>query len=135
MAISTGLAHYTIHSILKGSTHSRLNKLFEVTSPKDNFQNLRELYKNAFPPFIPPQVVLSRDLMFIEEANKTWIDEEKSLINVDKIVLIGRILLRLEKNRYTSYTFGTIKFFERYLRNIQVLSEPELEDLSSKLGK
>jgi len=137
MALSSGLSNYTIQNLvhnLKGNTLTRINKLFDIMSPRNNFQNLRDLYKDSISPFIPPQVVLSRDIALIEEGNATWLDKERGIVNIDKLVLFGNILLRLEKNRTTPFSLECIKFLEKYLKNLKILNENKLEELSKNLN-
>jgi len=137
MAISSGFSHFTLRKLIKnvkGMTLSRLHKIENLTSPLENFQNLRELYNKAVHPFIPPQVILSRDIVFIGDANKTWTDEDNSMLNVEKIILNGNLILKFITNKQYLYSIAKDGRIKELIMNIEVLEEEEFEKLAEKFS-
>jgi len=134
LAIASGLGHYAVSRLVNTWKHvdkDKMNKLEQLTSPLKNFRNIRLLYDASPCPFIPPQAILSRDMFFIDQGNNTYI--ENDIINADKLILFGNILFKFILNTHVSYRFIDIDLIQNYIKNGILLSEEELDNMSSTL--
>jgi hypothetical protein len=102
--------------------------LKEVTRFTDNnFKAYREAVDVAEPPCIPIQLVLLKDLTFIEE-NPTVLDN--GWINFTKILMLGKAFKTLKRFQTTPYDFKYPSGVYQFHKLHGNLSEDDLFDLS-----
>eukprot|EP01129_Flabellula_baltica_P011694 TRINITY_DN5174_c0_g1_i1.p1 TRINITY_DN5174_c0_g1~~TRINITY_DN5174_c0_g1_i1.p1 ORF type:complete len:560 (+),score=74.93 TRINITY_DN5174_c0_g1_i1:100-1680(+) len=130
IAITSGLSNFTISGIVSSVGKDRVQKLFDITSPSNGFNNLRTEYESAVVPFVPPQVLIFRDLTQIHLANDTLVSE--GIYNVEKLVLLGKIIANLEHSKRYNYTnIEPINNVIHMLENLKPIFDDEtLEKLS-----
>jgi len=137
LAIVHGLCHFTIQGLaetMKLVDRDKFNKIEQIGSPIKNFRILRGHYDSANPPFIPPQALILHDLSLIGHGNDTIISDKNKIINVDKVILLGKIFNRLEKNKEVPYLFCKVDLIQKFLTNLKlIISDTELEDLAKGL--
>ena len=86
-------------------------KLDAVFRPQNNYHNYRKLKWNK--PTIPFLAVHLRDLTFINDANPTFLDEEKMVVNFEKMVLTHETISKLNIGDPSQFAVSDGRFVER----------------------
>mmetsp|Transcript_15871 Transcript_15871/g.47673 ORF Transcript_15871/g.47673 Transcript_15871/m.47673 type:complete len:1703 (-) Transcript_15871:102-5210(-) len=82
-----------------------LRSLNTLMSPDQNQAQYRRVFGESSLPAIPFQAVLLRDLTFIEDGNRTFVDEEDTLINLRKLELLSKVVQSVLKMQHITYTY------------------------------
>ena len=69
---------------------------------------------------------MTRDFISLEENSDKW-DKKKNMINFAKRRLLGKLILSIVKIHRYNYHFQVVKTVQRYIRQLPVLSEEDLE--------
>jgi len=102
----------------------------ELNNLMSNMQNYKA-YRAALgiikPPILPYLGVYLRDIIFIDEGNPNYLGDKKDgMINFDKLLLIGDVLVAVRKWQLTPYTFEPNYVMREYLEKLLVLPEEML---------
>ena len=84
------------------------------------------------PPFSPcvndaSHRLLSTDLVFIEDGNKLWVQDQ---IHFYKCYMVAEIIQQIQQYQQTPYNLTPVKPIKDFLRNIKPLSEDDCWNLS-----
>jgi len=127
IAIMGGLENFSISRLNKSKkmkTNPVFKKLRKITSPKRNFSKIRKLCSGSNP-FIPPLVIMLRDILYVQEGNDSFI---KNFMNVEKMILFAKIIGNIYNiTKGTYYAFTKVSFIQSYIQNYEVLTDEELE--------
>jgi RasGEF domain len=82
-----------------------LRSLNALMSPDQNQGKYRKVFGHCSLPAIPFQAVLLRDLTFIEDGNRTFVDEEGTLINLRKMELLAKVVQSVLKMQHITYDY------------------------------
>lgn len=77
--------------------------------------------------------MLLRDLTFIEDGNSFWHDEANKIVNIEKVVLLGKVIARLQFLQNVPYELGTLEPFTKFLQRTEIKNMKELQALSLQL--
>ncbi len=141
MSIVTGLGQMIVIGLIKSwkcvSKESKevLQKLKKIFNFQDNYKNMREKIDECLrnkKPYIPFLGPYNKRICFLEEYGPYV--KENSLINVDKIVLVQKILDQIYKFKSEKYDFviSTLKELS-ILQCLDPSPEEELEKLAKFL--
>jgi len=122
LAMVHGLGHLSIRRMTNTMKHvdsERFNRIEQIAFPLKNFRVLRELYDYAQYPFIPPLALIFRDLTFIDSGNFDYADNKKEIINVEKLVLFGKILVKQNRNKELPSSFLKVDLIQKFLLNLK----------------
>eukprot|EP01100_Stratorugosa_tubuloviscum_P001013 TRINITY_DN1226_c0_g1_i1.p1 TRINITY_DN1226_c0_g1~~TRINITY_DN1226_c0_g1_i1.p1 ORF type:complete len:472 (-),score=115.81 TRINITY_DN1226_c0_g1_i1:54-1469(-) len=119
MQILAGLNNVAIQRLQK--TWAGLNpkyklifdELDELMETKHNFKRYREAIQKRPLPILPYFGIYTRDLTFIEEGN---IDQPNK-VNLEKIQLVGNILLEINRCQQVKFNFTNRTFMEQFLKS------------------
>jgi len=114
--------------ILPKSMHESFQQLTLVTSERQNYLSYRKLMSNPTYPCLPFMAVYLRDLTFIEE-NQTIL--ESGFINFDKMKMIAKVLIEIQRYQSVPYHLKKIDFIEHLLKSSVVLNDKDLYKASN----
>lgn len=131
-------------SVLGNASITRLKKTWELIEPKVfdsykdleilmsdkyNYKNYREALKCAKLPAIPFVGVIKRDIIFAQEMT-SYIDAEQKQINLNKVRIVGKIILDVKKIQKVSYSITRNDKMNAYIANYRVLDPEEIYNVS-----
>ncbi len=110
-------------------TFQRLQKLIDN---RKNYDNYRKALKEAPLPCFPYVGLVLKDLTFIEDGNESFLDDKKTVINFQKMHMIGRMFGQVQKFQQSPYEFEVKPVLSAWLRAGRkiVTSDDELYALS-----
>lgn len=122
---------------LTGKTASRFQKLNELYSPVNNFAAFKRLPEEF--PNIPLLGIHMKSLLYAEEFLKDYVDDERTIINIEKCVHITSILKKLYvfRRRSSASLYPNIGRDEEAIAELQMINPPDedgLYDLSQKIS-
>ena len=136
LSIMTGLTNYNINKLNKTWGHipssdmTNFREMKTIMSFEDNWKNLRNeiqkrIEKNLF--YIPHLGYYTKRLLFLEELGP-YIKKDTSLINIEKILEVYKVLKNFYQIKNVKYTYNDIdKNIKKELFILQCL-EPANED-------
>jgi len=133
IAVMGGLEHFGVSRLTKAWKLLKNQKLYKklrrITNPKRNFVKLRNLYNISNSPYIPPLVLLFRDLVYIQDGNVSFINKNDwVLLNLEKMILFAKIVGKVfNAKKDTPYPFVKVSFIQKYIESYETLSDDELE--------
>lgn len=80
-------------------------KLDKILCTDKNYGNYKKLLCTRRDPIVPYLGVFLRDLTFIEVGNSTYSDEDRTIVNFDKLRMIATILHDFSKYKQNLYDF------------------------------
>jgi len=104
-------------------TFNQLNTLMEQLN---NFINYRNSLKVCRLPALPFLGVYLRDIVFLDEGNPNFWDEESTIVNFDKLQLLGTTFCDLKKFQTQAYPFEPNYLLQQYLLVVNNLTEEML---------
>lgn len=111
-----------------------LRTLQQTVSPINNFAALRSVHDNTPPPFVPLPTLFLRDLVMLAEASHDgFINPSTSSVNVDKVLMIEKLLGRLHSAQRNHYKFVPIKSVQQILLQGVAVASEELEAWSARV--
>jgi len=118
---------------LKGipdSLQSKLEKLKQLYSPLNGYRTYRNFAKQV--KCIPLVGVYLRDLTLISDGNAKFINEDKSIINFDRMKLIADRVLEFNQINASLYAqeLTPIPTLKSSLENLKIYTEDELYEKS-----
>eukprot|EP01103_Thecamoeba_quadrilineata_P012183 TRINITY_DN3079_c0_g1_i1.p1 TRINITY_DN3079_c0_g1~~TRINITY_DN3079_c0_g1_i1.p1 ORF type:complete len:579 (+),score=113.02 TRINITY_DN3079_c0_g1_i1:81-1817(+) len=122
--------------LLPESYHQRFAALEVLMDSRHNYRNYREALSKSKLPALPFLGVYLRDLTFVEEGNPVYTDKTSSVLNVERLKLLGTVLSELKEyqNQYNVYNWvqqDQREFLKSGLwSNNKRLNEEELYTLS-----
>mmetsp|Transcript_17679 Transcript_17679/g.26314 ORF Transcript_17679/g.26314 Transcript_17679/m.26314 type:complete len:813 (-) Transcript_17679:8-2446(-) len=137
MALFSGLSMTPVSrlkqswALVKPKMMAIWNRCEEVLDPSKNFAKYRERLASANPPAIPFQGAFLTDLTFVAENAALTAD---GLINWEKMMIIGKVLLQIHRNQQEPYAFEIVRSIRNYLEHDHLcLGEKELYEKSYQL--
>jgi hypothetical protein len=136
MEVVSGLgrgAVFRLKQTWEGLTSQQRKTYEEVKKLTDrslSYANLRAAVKKLNPPCIPYLGMYLTDLTFIEEGNKDFLN---NLINWNKRHLISETIRQIRQYQLQAYVFTPVPWLQTNLREVTVLTEDELYELSEWL--
>jgi len=109
-------------NLLPRPVHQTMEQLNEIMATQNNYKNYRSALKISKLPALPYLGVYLRDLTFIAE-NENYLDEEKKLINFEKLKMIGQLISELKKYQVTEFNFEINDALQIYLSKLVTLPE------------
>eukprot|EP01114_Cavostelium_apophysatum_P024062 TRINITY_DN928_c0_g1_i2.p1 TRINITY_DN928_c0_g1~~TRINITY_DN928_c0_g1_i2.p1 ORF type:complete len:460 (+),score=96.19 TRINITY_DN928_c0_g1_i2:146-1525(+) len=109
-----------------GASKNSAERLNELMDPKKNFLSYRTALKQSRGPIIPYLGIFTRDLLFIEEGNPDWVGDSKRVVNFEKLLLLGDVILQLKQFQDSSYNFVYDPILQDFLSKLQTLPEEML---------
>lgn len=111
-----------------------LRTLQQTVSPINNFAALRAIHDATPPPFVPLPTLFLRDLVMLAEASHDgFINPSSNAVNVDKILMIEKLLGRLHSAQRNHYKFVPIKSIQQILLQGVAVASEELEAWSARV--
>ena len=111
-----------------------LRALQQLISPINNFAALRNVHDSTPPPFVPLTTLFLRDLVMLAEASHDgFINPSTNSVNVDKILMIEKLLGRLHSAQRNHYKFVPIKCIQSVLLQGVAVASEELEAWSARV--
>jgi len=118
-----------------------LKKLQSLMSPMHNFVNYRNHLKllkeqGVEVPIMPHLVVILKDLTFINDGNKDYLETPKAkkmLPNFEKMMLIGAQILELRALQNSDYGFPVVEEIQMFLTKLCSVDEEALYNKSVQL--
>ena len=113
--------------------------LSKLMSPMPNFKNYREEYSKTKLPWLPYLGIHLTDLTFIDDGNETFLDSNKTVINVQKAKLLATTIKTILTSSSIPYEglspsstiqriLSTVEFFEDHeIYRISKLKEESLK--------
>lgn len=106
-------------------------ELGELFSAGSNYANYRELVLNNLPPMIPYLGVFLKDLTFLEIGNPKYLDDDKKLLNFDKLRMISHVISELVTFQNIPYQFTPSPTIQKLLKQIVTpFDEDQLYNIS-----
>lgn len=111
-----------------------LRTLQQTISPINNFAALRAIHDATPPPFVPLPTLFLRDLVMLAEASHDgFINPSANAVNVDKILMIEKLLGRLHSAQRNHYKFVPLKSIQQILLQGVAVASEELEAWSARV--
>jgi son of sevenless-like protein len=97
----------------------------KVTDSADNYRIMRKVMNLMDVPCIPWLGLYLRDIVFINDAQQTFLaDPENQIINVQKLMYLGNILTHVKQCQTSDYAFLEVPFIKRELqKTVNVLTD------------
>jgi len=136
MAIVAGLNNFSVQRLRKPwemlavKTREIFQKLERVMAPQKNFELYRRELEKRTPPLIPYMGMYLRDITYVYDGNSDYLDEEKTLINLEKLTLASAILSDIQKFQSVPYDIPVDDALRAYLLNVKYLDEEALHTRS-----
>lgn len=140
MAVVIGISQSSILRLtstwekLSSGAMEKWRNLEAVGNPMNNFKALRALQDNALIntsiPFLPSPTLLFRDLLFIEDGNEDWIDEEAKALNWEKVKLYGRAFESIHLSQTNAFPYKHLLVLQKYVSHFHTLTEDEIMKVS-----
>lgn len=92
-------------------------KFCNIMTTKQNFQTYRHALSATKPPAVPYVGVLLKDLIFLEEGNPLRLPN--GFFNFDRIHLLGRLLLEIQKYKRISYDIPVLLHVQAFFASIR----------------
>eukprot|EP01119_Soliformovum_irregulare_P007287 TRINITY_DN19691_c0_g1_i1.p1 TRINITY_DN19691_c0_g1~~TRINITY_DN19691_c0_g1_i1.p1 ORF type:complete len:449 (-),score=103.72 TRINITY_DN19691_c0_g1_i1:103-1410(-) len=114
------------------SQRAMVEELNALMDNRQNYKDYRQLLKSVKGPAIPYLGVMTRDVIFTDEGNTNFVDAGKKTINVQKMAMLGEILMQLKRFQlapYASTRFTDFKVhpvIREFLSKLVVLPEEML---------
>ena len=77
--------------------------------------------------------MLIKDLIFIEEGNEDCWKSSKDHVNIEKMLMIGTVLARIQYIQKLPYPFAALEKIHLYLPNVTIIPVKERLEISKKL--
>jgi hypothetical protein len=111
-----------------------LQQLQQLASPLYNFAALRNVHDSTSPPFVPLPALFLRDLVMLTEmSHEGFIDPVTSAVNVEKMLVIDKLLGRLHSAQRNHYKFVPVKSIQQVLQQGVAVTSEELEAWSVRI--
>lgn len=88
------------------TTFKRLQQLIDN---RKNYENYRRALKEAKVPCFPYVGLVLKDLTFIEDGNESFMDSEKTVINWEKMHMIGDMFRLVQRFTQCPYEFERVR--------------------------
>jgi son of sevenless-like protein len=105
-------------------------ELEDLVHQQKNYRNLRQAIKNSLPPCLPYLGLALTDLTFIEDGNPNFIKNKINFFKCNKLAIVIHDILALQR---TPYAFVEVPELSNKLKNMNVLSEDKLNEMSFKI--
>mmetsp|Transcript_19008 Transcript_19008/g.48341 ORF Transcript_19008/g.48341 Transcript_19008/m.48341 type:complete len:605 (-) Transcript_19008:112-1926(-) len=134
MAVLSGLNLSSVQRLpvmkegLSKSQRDDLQKLEALMSPQHNFKAYRSL--DHTPPMIPYLAMYLRDLTFVNDGNKDYLEENATIINFEKMMLFAERIYSWLDFTYVPYALTSKDNIRNVLSNITWLDEEALHKCS-----
>jgi len=133
MAIFVGLTQYTVSRMeqtwagIPQDLKDKWTKVQTLCSPIGNFKHVREKM-NAQPiPCVTTTTVFVKDLTFLEEGNKLYVNKNKTLYNIYRLIQAGLTYFHIRQTQRHSFELKPIPFIQYFLLNCKYLTTKEQE--------
>jgi hypothetical protein len=111
-----------------------LKHLQGLASPLSNFAALRNLHDSTPPPFVPLPALFLRDLVMLTElSHKGFINPQNCSVNVEKIMVVEKLLGRLHAAQRNHFNFVPIKSIQHVILSGTAVPSEELEAWSARI--
>lgn len=107
--------------------------LMNGNAGQGNFKQYRDTLKMCVPPCVPYLGVYLTDLTFLNEGNPDFLDPEKTLINVQKMMKISRVVRNVTMFQQTPYCLAPVDFMKDFIMNTKPMGEQEQYNKSVEL--
>ncbi|XP_049849437.1 ras guanine nucleotide exchange factor A-like [Schistocerca gregaria] len=114
---------------------NNLCTLMNSNAGEGNYYCYRMELEGCIPPVIPYLGVHLTDLIFLNDGNKDFIDEEKKMINWYKMSKIARVVRSMAIKQQAPYCLSIVYPIIRYVIEAKLLSDEEQYEQSLKLEK
>ncbi|KAJ3424243.1 guanine nucleotide exchange factor [Anaeramoeba flamelloides] len=113
-----------------------LDKLRTITNKKNNFRKYRSILEGSQLPFIPQIDLLLYDISLIDYQEKSYFDNNRSILNINKFLKIGKVIKKIKNFQQSVYfDISPIKQLQKFLIGVQPLSNEKLLKRSKKIEK
>jgi hypothetical protein len=99
--------------------------LMNGNAGQGNFRQYRDTLKMCVPPCVPYLGVYLTDLTFLNEGNPDFLDPEKTMINVQKMMKISRVVRSITMFQQTPYCLAPVDFMKDFIMASHTLTEQE----------
>lgn len=110
-----------------------MSLLMNGNAGQGNFKQYRDTLKMCVPPCVPYLGVYLTDLTFLNEGNPDFLDADKTMINVQKMMKISRVVRNITMFQQTPYCLATVDFMKEFIMNSPIMSEQEQYNRSIEL--
>jgi hypothetical protein len=138
MAVFAGLTQFPVSRMkltwdhVHRDTIEQWKKIETVCSPLGNFRNFRALQDRSTFPQLRAPILFVKDLTFIEDANKDFLEGSTKLLNWEKIQMLGKVVHQSLGSLYKSnYELGINTEVQNFLIAQNGLSLEEQEHFST----
>jgi len=97
-------------------------ELRDMMSHDNNYRNYRARISQCNPPLVPYVGCFQTDLVFIEDGNKLWIQDQ---IHFYKCYMVAEIIQQMRQYQQTPYNLTPVRSIKDFLRNIKPFSEDD----------
>lgn len=88
-----------------------LDNLYELLNPEENFGNMRMALAMCSPPVIPFMGFYLTQVTYIDEND----DTRDGLVNFNKMMMLGKIMLEVNRYQSANYSIKPLPHAQRYL--------------------
>eukprot|EP01126_Amoeba_proteus_P053412 TRINITY_DN6508_c0_g1_i15.p1 TRINITY_DN6508_c0_g1~~TRINITY_DN6508_c0_g1_i15.p1 ORF type:complete len:484 (+),score=102.15 TRINITY_DN6508_c0_g1_i15:797-2248(+) len=139
MAIVLGLSDSSVTRLTKTwkpiSTieYQQWKEMEEIMQPLGNFKSLRAIMATVAAPLVPLSGMLVKDLIMIEEGNEDCWKGKKDHMNVEKLLMFGNVIARIQFSQQVFYRFNILEEIHAYFPTVQLIPVKERSEISRKI--
>eukprot|EP01129_Flabellula_baltica_P001836 TRINITY_DN11742_c0_g1_i1.p1 TRINITY_DN11742_c0_g1~~TRINITY_DN11742_c0_g1_i1.p1 ORF type:complete len:758 (-),score=156.26 TRINITY_DN11742_c0_g1_i1:9-2282(-) len=136
IAVGSGISGFAVSRLKKTWKQVPANLLIKwrtlekMINPIGNFKIIRKRQENAVPPVIPALNLIFHDLVLIEDGNSQYLDEEGTVINMEKSLLMGHVYSKFAEYQQVHYVLRKVALLQKFVKEKRPLSEQKIEELS-----
>eukprot|EP01091_Cochliopodium_minus_P017294 TRINITY_DN6730_c0_g1_i1.p1 TRINITY_DN6730_c0_g1~~TRINITY_DN6730_c0_g1_i1.p1 ORF type:complete len:1091 (-),score=358.16 TRINITY_DN6730_c0_g1_i1:946-4218(-) len=109
----------------------RFESLSKLMSPMPNFKNYREEIAKNKSPWLPYLGIHLTDLTFIDDGNETYLDQERTVINVTKAKLLATSIKTIRSGSSLLYeSISPSSTIQRVLKSVEIWEDHEIYRIS-----
>eukprot|EP01126_Amoeba_proteus_P057418 TRINITY_DN7306_c0_g3_i1.p1 TRINITY_DN7306_c0_g3~~TRINITY_DN7306_c0_g3_i1.p1 ORF type:complete len:460 (-),score=110.67 TRINITY_DN7306_c0_g3_i1:305-1564(-) len=139
MAIVLGLSDSSVTRLTKtwkpipANEHQQWKVIEEVMQPTGNFKSLRAIMGTVAAPLVPLSGMLVKDLIMIEEGNEDCWKGRKEHLNIEKLLMFGNVIARIQYSQKVSYKFEIMEDVHAYFTTVALVPVKERSEISRKI--
>jgi len=137
MEIAVGLNMASVARLVKtwgaldAKTKARYDEIMQITQHTYNYRNYRERLKTVTFPVLPYLGLILRDLTFIEDGNKNYLEELPDNMNFYKMRMLAKVFKSVRDYQRHPFYFTPVPALQHYLLHVRVeQNDNELYKLS-----
>lgn len=114
---------------LSSKYQSILADITKILGSENNYRNYRTLLGKSEAPANPYLGVLLRDLTFIEDGNKDFVEDDR-FVNFEKLKMVSGVLSIIARFQKVTYNYEEVPVIRDYLRDAMFLDDAALHKYS-----